>query len=98
MLKAELGSGYSLQQAVDESVKYPHKWMFGGQSDAEYPQYAWFTGDYKARSAKENDEWRYLWGSKDNVSNDKTLYDPCPEGWKCLTLELFFYLLVYCFN
>lgn len=27
MLHAELGSGYSLQQAVDESVKYPHKWM-----------------------------------------------------------------------
>lgn len=92
MLKAELGSDYSLQQAVDESVKYPHKWMFGGQSDAEYPQYAWFTGDYKARSAKENDEWRYLWGSKDNVSNDKTLYDPCPEGWKVPTADAFAYI------
>lgn len=92
MLKAELGSDYSLQQAVDESVKYPHKWMFGGQSDAEYPQYSWFTGDYKARSAKESDEWRYLWGSKDNVSNDKTLYDPCPEGWKVPTADAFAYI------
>ena len=92
MLHAELGSGYSLQQAVDESVKYPHKWMFGGQNDAEYPQYAWFTGDYKARSAKENDEWRYLWGSKDNVTNDKTLYDPCPAGWKVPTADAYAYI------
>ena len=30
MLAAELGSGYTLESAVAESVKYPHKWMFGG--------------------------------------------------------------------
>ena len=92
MLKAELGSNYSLQQAVDESVKYPHKWMFSGQNDTEYPQYAWFTGNYTARSAKENDEWRYLWGSKDNITNDKTLYDPCPAGWKVPTADAYAYI------
>lgn len=92
MLKAELGSNYSLQQAVDESVKYPHKWMFGGQNDTEYPQYAWFTGDYTTHSAKENDEWRYLWGSKDNITNDKTLYDPCPAGWKVPTADAYAYI------
>lgn len=92
MLKAELGSDYSLQQAVDESVKYPHKWMFSGQNDTEYPQYAWFTGNYTARSAKENEEWRYLWGSKDNITNDKTLYDPCPAGWKVPTADAYAYI------
>lgn len=91
MLHAELGSGYSLQQAVDESVKYPHKWMFGGNSDAVYPQYSWFSGegDFQAKSILDNEQWRYLWGSTDNISNEKTIYDPCPAGWKVPTADAY---------
>ncbi len=91
MLSRELGSGYSLESAVEESVKYPHKWMFGGSSDAVYPQYSWFTGDgdFYSKSLQERDEWRFLWGSLDNISSEKTIYDPCPAGWKVPTADVY---------
>ena len=91
MLGQVLGSAYPLQKAVDESVKYPHKWMFGGNSDAVFPQYSWFSGDgdFQAKSILDNEQWRYLWGSTDNISNEKTIYDPCPAGWKVPTADAY---------
>ena len=91
MLAAELGSGYSMEAAIAESVKYPHKWMFGGTGDAEWPQYGWFAdgNGYTKKSLNEQGEWRWIWGSLDNVTSEKTIYDPCPPGWKVPTADLF---------
>ena len=91
MLGSTLGSGYTLEDAVEESARYPHKWMFSGNSDTVFPQYSWFTaeGQFEARTLLERMEWRYLWGSTDNVSNVKTVYDPCPPGWKVPTADAF---------
>lgn len=92
MLTAELGADYSLERAVAESVKYPHKWMFGGRSDACYPQYSWTSGegDYDRQSPARKVQWEGLWGSVDNVSNVKTIYDPCPPGWKVPTADVYY--------
>lgn len=91
MLGSTLGSGYVLEDAVEESARYPHKWMFGGSSDSVFPQYSWFTADgqFSSKTLLERMEWRYLWGSTDNVSNVKTVYDPCPPGWKVPTADAF---------
>ncbi len=91
MLVPELGSGYSMEQAIGESAKYPHKWIFGGTSDAEWPQYGWFNDGqgYVNKELKDRDDWRYLWGSLDNVSSVKTIYDPCPPGWKVPTADAY---------
>lgn len=87
MLGRELGSRYTLEQAVEQSVRHPHKWMFGDRDDSCYPQYSWFngSGDYEAEEEEEKARWRALWGSMDNISNEKTIYDPCPAGWKVPT-------------
>lgn len=92
MLASVLGENYSLERAVAESVKYPHKWMFGGKSDACYPQYTWTSGDgdYDRQSPARKVQWEGLWGSVDNVSNVKTIYDPCPPGWKVPTGDVYY--------
>ena len=52
-------------------------------------------------------EWRYLWGSVDGSTSEKSIYDPCPPGWKVPTGDMYYYLLkeyenteygVYCRN
>lgn len=91
-LSSALGSRYTLQQAVEQGVSHPHKWLFGGSGDACYPQYAWFNGegDYDAESETEKVQWEALWGSTDNVSSVKTIYDPCPAGWKVPTADVWY--------
>ncbi len=91
MLASELGAKYSLSSAVAMSVKYPHKWMFGGTSDACAPTYDWFSGnsDVANRTIEENAAWKTLWGCSDNVTSEKTIYDPCPAGWKVPTPDFY---------
>ena len=91
----EIGTTFTLQQAVEASVKNPHKAMANGTSDNADP-YHWALPSYPAaekyRTTADRTHWRTLWGSLDGYNSVKTIFDPCPPGWKVPTVDLFVYL------
>jgi hypothetical protein len=81
-LGTKLGAGYATDEAVEYSVKYPHKWL---KNTAEYeysqsPHHWW--GDYDSKDDDTKEDYRYLWGAPTaGNSYSKSIYDPCPPGW-----------------
>ena len=82
-----LGTGFTTEQGVAESIAYPYRWISYEGSDCRWNEYLWMF-DYNAlTSTEERGSWRYLWGApeidkiEDN-DNEKTIYDPCPVGYK----------------
>ena len=88
-LSTILGTGFTVDEAVAESVKYPYRWMSWSGSNSDKDNYNWTRSDL---SGMENGRsWKYLWGNPSTDSqgeasdNDKTIYDPCPPGWKVMS-------------
>lgn len=86
-LGTHLGTSFTVDQAVEVSIKYPHKWMSNGTTAGIAP-HLWAMGDLKNQDYSKQVEWRYLWGSVDGNSSLKTIYDPCPPGWKIPTNDV----------
>ena len=94
-LSSVLGNSFTVDQAVEESVRYPYRWMFWSGTDSGNDNYNWtrssLSGTANAKA------WRYLWGNPvvdpeygtDASDNLKTIYDPCPPGWKVMPREAF---------
>ena len=87
-LSTILGTGFTVDEAVAESVKYPYRWMSWSGSNSDKDNYNWTRSDL---SGMENGRsWKYLWGNPDRdpqdeaSDNDKTIFDPCPPGWKVM--------------
>ena len=87
-LSTILGTGFTVDEAVAESVKYPYRWMSWSGSNSDKDDYNWTRSDL---SGMENGRsWKYLWGNPDKdpqdeaSDNDKTIFDPCPPGWKVM--------------
>lgn len=87
-LSSALGNTFTVDQAVEESVRYPYRWMCWSGSDSAKDDYNWTRSDL---SGTENARvWKYLWGNPDKdpqgeaSDNVKTVYDPCPPGWKVM--------------
>ena len=87
-LSTILGTGFTVDDAVAESVKYPYRWMSWSGSNSDKDNYNWTRSDL---SGMENGRsWKYLWGNPDKdpqdeaSDNDKTIFDPCPPGWKVM--------------
>lgn len=91
----EVGESFTLQQAVEASVKNPHKAMANSKSDNADP-YHWLlppcTSAEKYKAGPEQNLWRTLWGSTDGYNSVKTIFDPCPPGWKVPTADMFVYV------
>ena len=88
-LSTILGTGFTVDEAVAESVKYPYRWMSWSGSNSDKDNYNWTRSDL---SGMENGRsWKYLWGNPSTdpqgeaSDNDKTIYDPCPPGWKVMS-------------
>ncbi len=70
------------------ATKYPYKFI-GGMSAVggtlEYSNYNWY---YKSNS---DQTFKHLWGDGQTYSEtrtvEKSLYDPCPAGWRVMTYE-----------
>ena len=92
-LATKLGDGYKLDDAVAVTVKYPYKWVSNGSNNdcVVDNNYTWHQK--KPADNLERSEWRYLWGSVDGSTSEKSIYDPCPPGWKVPTGDMYFYLL-----
>ena len=87
-LSTILGTGFTVDEAVAESVQYPYRWMSWSGSNSDKDNYNWTRSDL---SGMENGRsWKYLWGNPDKdpqdeaSDNDKTIFDPCPPGWKVM--------------
>ena len=79
-LAKTLGGSFTIEQAVDESVKYPYKWMSNGTANGCVSPYMWMNSQ-ASMSDEQRAKWRYLWGNMHGVDGVKTIYDPCPAGW-----------------
>ena len=85
-LSTKIGSGFDTERGVAESVKYPYRWMSWTGSDCRW-NYSWML-DYSGLTGEMQNGWRYLWGAPEFqgenalADNLKTIYDPCPVGWK----------------
>ena len=88
VLSSVLGDSFTVDQAVEEAVRYPYRWMFWSGTDSGNDNYNWtrssLSGTANAKA------WKYLWGNPDKdpqdeaSDNDKTIFDPCPPGWKVM--------------
>ena len=86
-----IGDGYTLDQALAESVKYPYRWMAKDQCNVTDNNHNW-TSCYSGLAGENNVSWRYFWGcpvidpqfDTPEADNLKTIYDPCPPGWKVM--------------
>ena len=76
-----LGSSFSIEDAVAESVKYPYRWITNGTGSGCTNPYMWVNSQANM-SDEQSAKWRYLWGNMHGVDGVKTIYDPCPVGWK----------------
>lgn len=66
-IEEELGTGYALSAALDLMAKNPHLWIFKSN-------YHWIPN---------TDAGKAVWGTpRDGSAEKKTIYDPCPAGWK----------------
>lgn len=92
----EVAANFTFEQARVAAEKNPHKFLCNGTSDNLDP-YNWVQPPYSGQDAKcqttpDRVLWRTLWGSTDGYNSVKTIYDPCPVGWKVPTADLFMYL------
>ena len=89
-LKTEIGDSFTTEQSLPVSIKYPYKWMSYEGSDARWNEYVWSAPYNMLSTPEERFSWRYLWGnpnpnaSVEQTDNVKTIYDPCPPGWKVM--------------
>ena len=80
---AAIGTDNSVADHIAYSIKNPHMFItYNTGSRAWFSTYATYTAT--------NDNWdNNLWGTLYNVStyteNGKTIFDPCPAGWKVST-------------
>jgi hypothetical protein len=87
-LENELGPGYTLDQAVEVSIKNPFRWLYYGTNMYPNDPFHWW-GNYGAKSFETRDEARYLWGAPTVLATpQKSIYDPCPPGWKVPTSSM----------
>lgn len=80
-LNPQLGSGYTIEQAVEQSVKYPYKWITNGDGGGCSSPFMWMNSQGGNITLQQQVTWRYLWGNMNCVDGVKTIYDPCPAGW-----------------
>ena len=66
---------YSNDVAVGYAVRNPHLWLNGGTGE----EYAWVKKATEGGAA--------LWGTPDGEMEIKTIYDPCPAGWKVPSMK-----------
>ncbi len=84
-LENELGPGYTTEQAIQFSIKNPFRWLYNGTNGTPHDPYHWW-GHYGGRDVSVREEWRYMWGAPTHLMvPKKSIYDPCPPGWKVPT-------------
>lgn len=93
-----LGAGFTTEQGVAEAVRYPYRWMAYTGSDCSGGYYFWMLDYNNLSSTEERGAWRYLWGAPEidaveEYDNLKTIYDPCPTGWKVAPAEAYAFAL-----
>jgi hypothetical protein len=90
-----LGSGYTLDKAVDYSVRHPYRLLYSGTATGAANTAHWAIDDAAWSSGTSNarNGWRALWGNPAPYAfNGKSIYDPCPVGWKISSPQLLQYI------
>jgi lysophospholipase L1-like esterase len=78
---------YTVKEAIAEATKYPYRFLYNSTDKSVAPHH-WTIGNLAGKTPKDLSEWRYLWGSVDGITSVKTIYDPCPPGWKVPTADV----------
>lgn len=86
------GATFTIDQAVASSVKYPYKWMSSGTDNNNVFPYLWMVQNGSQPTGKLT-AWRYLWGCVEGYGSQKSIYDPCPAGWKVPPVDVYNYAL-----
>lgn len=83
-LAAKSGAGFSIDDAVAASVSHPYRWVTNTTGDsnsgAHNGGYLWMMNESLPEESWT--DWHYLWGGPSLGDNEKSIYDPCPAGWK----------------
>ncbi|MBQ8307431.1 MAG: fimbrillin family protein [Alistipes sp.] len=95
MLGSSLGSTFTVEQACEEATKYPYQSMANGTGDNNAP-YLWMAPGNNTKELQDRNDWHYLWGATSSIQNEKTIYDPCPPGWKVPTADALNYVMAGC--
>ena len=98
LLKSILGAGFTTEQGVAESVAYPYRWMSYENEDCAGSYYFWMLDYNNLSTSEQKGSWRYLWGAPEigkvaGNDNLKTIYDPCPPGWKVAPAEAYSFVV-----
>lgn len=82
-LESLYGIDFTLEDALEATTKYPYKWVSSTTSGymRTYP-HLWLRKNERVTNLSERFDWIYLWGNHEYSGGKKTIYDPCPPGWK----------------
>ncbi len=90
-----ISSNSEWQKAIDYSIAHPREYITPHQSNGTSlvgVPYAWMG----LKGAKATDGWAALWGNTGNNtaigSGQKSIYDPCPVGWRVPDPEAFLFV------
>ena len=78
-LKTALGEGFTIEQAIAQTVKTPYLWASNSTGTGNESPYMWMVSNPLDDTKQVT--WRALWGNMNCVDGVKTVYDPCPAGW-----------------
>ena len=65
-------TGYTNEEAMDMATKLPYRW-FNASASGDDQRLNWIREYAKGKA---------IWGNPDGEMELKTIYDPCPTGWK----------------
>ena len=65
-------TGYTNEEAMDMATKLPYRW-FNASASGDDQRFRWIREMAKGRA---------IWGNPDSETEFKSIYDPCPVGWR----------------
>ncbi len=84
--KGDATANFTAEEALSVATRNPHKWLNAEATNTSPYLWAITSTDWNGTTTQATrNAWRYFWGDPAPGANeDKSIFDPCPVGWKIM--------------